>query len=117
MGNGRPLPTHGIYGPGVKFYEWSLGNFTEIDSPIGDFINGFPTSFPSWGQINAYTVKVSGFSWVHFDAYDHIVMSNPGAKYVFAPFSHDAEYTPEPASMLLLLAGSALLLRRKAKRW
>ncbi|MGQ9462661.1 MAG: PEP-CTERM sorting domain-containing protein [Candidatus Fervidibacter sp.] len=35
---------------------------------------------------------------------------------MFSPFSHDAEYTPEPASMLLLLAGSALLLGRKRQR-
>lgn len=116
MGDGRPLPTHGIYGSGVKFYEWSLGDFTKTDSPIGDFIYGFPNEFPSMGQINAYIVRVSGFSWVHFDAYGYIVMSNPGAKYVFAPFSHDAEHTPEPAFMLLLLAGSALLLRRKRQR-
>jgi len=116
MGNGDPLPTHGIYGPGVKFHEWSLGDFTLIDSPIGDFSSGFPTKFPSWGQINAYIVEVSGFSWVHFDAYDHIVKSNPGAKYVFAPFSHDAEYTPEPAAFALFLLGVALLLRRKANR-
>ncbi len=116
MGDGSPLPTHGIYGPGVKFYEWSLGDFTLTDSPIGNFINGFPTEFPRYGQINAYIVTVSGFSWVHFDAYGYIIKPNPGEEPVFAPFSHDAQYTPEPATFALLLIGSALLLRRKVSR-
>jgi hypothetical protein len=116
MHGGRPLPSHGIYGPGVKFFEWSLGNFTLTDSPIGDFTNGFPTEFPKYGQINAYIVTISGFSWVHFDAYGYIVKPNPGKRPVFAPFSHDAEYTPEPAAFVLLLFGGALLLRRKTGR-
>ena len=116
MRDGSPLPSHGIYGPGVKFYEWFLGDFALIDSPIGDFTNGFPTEFPKYGQINAYIVTVSGFSWVHFDAYGYIVKPNPGEQSVFAPFSHDAEYTPEPAAFVLLLLGSVLLLRRKSGR-
>ena len=116
MHGGRPLPSHGIYGPGVKFYEWSLGDFTLTDSPIGDFSNGFPTEFPRWGQINAYIVTVSGFSWVHFDTYGYIVKPNPGDEPIFAPFSHDAQYTPEPATFAFLLFGGALLLRRKFGR-
>lgn len=113
MHGGRPLPSHGIFGPGVKFYEWSLGDFTLTDSPIGNFSNRFPTEFPRWGQINAYIVKVSGFSWVHFDVYGYIVMPNPGVRPVFAPFSHDAEYTPEPASIILVLAGISIFLRKR----
>ncbi|MCS7264736.1 MAG: choice-of-anchor N protein [Armatimonadetes bacterium] len=117
MHGGRPLPPHGIYGPGVKFYEWSLGNFTLTDSPIGDFIGHFPTEFPKWGQINAYIVTVSGFSWVHFDAYGYIVKRNPGNRPVFAPFSHDAEYTPEPSFLILVLAGGAILLQMRKRHF
>ena len=116
MHGGIPLPSHGIYGPGVKFYEWSLGDFTLTDSPIGDFSNGFPTEFPKTGQINAYIVEVSGFSWVHFDAYGYIIKPNPGEKPVFAPFSHDVQYTPEPSSFVLLLIGGAALLRMRRRR-
>lgn len=113
MGNGRDLPTHGVYGPGIRFYEWSLGDFnlTE-DALIGDFSYVFPTELSRWGQINAYIVTISGFSWVHFDAYDHVVLSNNKAKYVFTPFSHDVLSTPEPSAWVLLLTGGALLLRR-----
>ncbi len=112
LSDGRDLLTHGIYGQGVKFFEWKLGDFTLTDSPIGGFIGDFPTEFPKKGQINAYLVTVSGFSWVHFDAYG-TKGGNPGP--VFAPFSHDALYTPEPHSLWLLMAGVLLLARRRKR--
>ena len=111
LGDGSPLATHGIYGPGVSFLEFNLGDFTLTDSPIGDY-QGLPVSFPELGPISVYSVSVTGFeSGVHFDVYDHIVVGKDGAqlKYVFAPFSHDAE-VPEPAAGLLLLLGPALAL-------
>ena len=108
------LPTHGVYGPGVSFVEYNLGNFTLTDSPIGDY-QGIPVSFPDVGQINVYTVTITGLeSGVHFDAYDHTVTGKDGAqvKYVFAPFSHDAE-VPEPSTLLLLGSGLALVALRR----
>jgi hypothetical protein len=107
-GDGSLLPTHGIYGPGVSFLEYDLGDFSLTDSPIGDY-QGIPTSFPDVGQINVYAVTITGYeSGVHFDTYDHTVTGKDGAqvKYVFAPFSHDAE-VPEPTAALLLLASGA----------
>ena len=114
-GDGTQLPSHGIFGPGVSFLEYSLGDFTLIDSPIGDY-QGLPSSFPDVGQINVYAVTLTGFaSGVHFDAYDHTVTGGKGAqvKFVFAPFSHDAE-VPEPG--LLLLLGPALLALAARRR-
>ena len=114
QGDLTPLPTHGIYGPGVSFLEFNLGNFTLTDSPIGDY-QGIPSSFPDVGQINVYTVTLTGFdSGVHFDAYDHTVTGKDGAqvKYVFAPFSHDAQ-VPEASTLLLLGSGLALAALRR----
>jgi hypothetical protein len=72
-GDGSQLPSHGIYGPGVSFLEFGLGHFTLTDSPIGDY-QGTPTSFPRRGQINVYSVTVTGFaSGVHIDAYGYTV--------------------------------------------
>jgi hypothetical protein len=118
-GDGTSLPTHGVYRPGTSFFEWYIGNFDKKDSPIGDFITTFPTSFPDTGQVNAYTVNVSGFSKVHFDAYNHIYVGKNHAKYVFAPFSHDGEginIVPEPATMFIFSSGLGIMGWEKRRR-
>jgi hypothetical protein len=120
-GDGSLLPTHGVYGPGVSFLEYDLGDFTLTDSPIGDY-QGIPASFPAIGQINVYSVVLTGFaSGVHFDTYDSTVTGKNGSqvKYVFAPFSHDAGASvPEPSAGGLLAAGvlASWLWRRSMRR-
>ena len=123
MSDGGALPSHGIFGAGTSFKQWAIGNFTLLDSPVGDFINSYPSSFfASKGQINAYDITITGYSFVHFDAFDHYE-SHTHAMAVKAPFSHDAEAnppgTPEPGTLVLLglgLAGGASLKLRRTKR-
>lgn len=113
-GDWKVLATHGEYGAGVQWKEWSLGDFTLTDSPIGDFINALPTAFPQQGQINAYDVSVSSFpvdATVHFDAFGLI-----GTESVFAPFSHDAAWVPWPATGLLVASGAGLLVVWSSRR-
>lgn len=128
LGDGSSLPTHGIYGDGITWQEFDLGDFTLSDSPIGDYVTPFPGSFPAHdGQINVYDLGISGDNLngisLHFDLYDH-VMSGNHLNYKFAPFSHDADggppVVPEPSTVMLMVLGVSVACfiqrRRSSKR-
>ncbi|GAB4542954.1 MAG: hypothetical protein Tsb0010_19650 [Parvularculaceae bacterium] len=121
--DGGSLPSHGIYGAGVEWQEFLLGDFTLEDSPLSDFINTFPApNKPGEAQINVYDISISGLgagAFVHFDLYDSVQSGNK-ARSVFAPFSHDAGNTvvPTPGSLGLLalgLIGAGAALRRRRR--
>jgi len=110
MGNGSPLPSHGIFP--ADFYEFNLGDFIVSSSTkVGDYTNSPTPGLPAVadGKILSLSVAITGFSEVHFDAYDHIYKSNGNIQYKFAPFSHDAETAPVPEPGIMLLLGSGLV--------
>lgn len=124
LGNGKALPKHGVFGPGMVWQEFALGDFDVSDSPIGDFVDSFPDAgVVTGGQINVYEVSIFGGSGatVHFDLYDTVASASKGK---FAPFSHDADgdsnIIPEPASVvvwsLLGLLGLATTFGKRGRR-
>src|SRR5688572_501687 len=78
LGDGSPLPSHGEYGSQTWWQEFMLGDFTQTDSPVADFIDAFPTAeYTDAGQINVYEIGVSGYTGtIHFDLYDHVQSQN-----------------------------------------
>jgi VPDSG-CTERM motif len=122
LGDGSNLASHGEYGAGTAWSEYGLGNFTLSDSPSGDFISSFPTPGANGFQINVYDITITGTDSVHFDLYDHY-QSKQGAKvvnkYVFAPFSHDAEgerKVPDGGTTLIMLAFSLFAVQGVARK-
>jgi len=110
----KPPPSgvtgHNEYSSANDHKFFGIGNFSLNDSPIADFSGPtYPASgdfTANKGQINVYSVSVSGYNEVHFDAYDTVVCGHK-SKVVFAPFSHDSTggVIPEPGTLLLLGAG------------
>lgn len=77
-----------------------------------------PLTDNSSGEEKVFEVSVSGFSWVHFDAYGYEEIDNGKvfrATWDIAPGSHDATYIPAPGAILLGGIGVVLVgwLRRR----
>jgi hypothetical protein len=106
MGNGKALPGHGIYP--TYFGTYFLGNLVPTAAtPVQDMQPGGGGGWSTLGLVVNIPVAITGFGSVHFDVYNHIAGDT---RVRFAPFSHDAEYTPEPGSLLLLLSGTGGIL-------
>lgn len=125
LSDGSSLPSHGQYGSGVSWQQFSLGSFSLQDSQIEDFITSFPVpDMTTEGQINVYEISATGLiagAMVHFDLYNS-VQAGTRARATFAPFSHDATgdgfSVPEPGTLASLgagLIGIALFRRRIAR--
>jgi hypothetical protein len=111
------LVTHEEFSLADGHTYWTIGDFTSVSDNIIDVQPG--KTGTSTGEIKKYTITVTGYDSVHFDAFDHYYTGNGAtAHYTFAPFTHDAGTTqeiPEPSMMLLFgtgLIGLAFRARR-----
>jgi len=107
-----------IYGVGAFDPVGEIHNYN-ADTTDPDYVAPpIPLTDNSLGEEKVFEVSVSGFSWVHFDAYGYEVTDNGRvlkATWDISPGSHDATYIPAPGAVLLGGIGVALVgwLRRR----
>lgn len=94
------------------FILYGIGDFYNL-GPIHNYNadNGGSITLEGEGQEKTFEVSVSGFSWVHFDAYGFEVTDNGKvirATWDINPGSHDATFIPAPGA--ILLGGTGLVL-------
>jgi hypothetical protein len=114
---------HHPFKEGVSYFVlYGIGDFDDV-GPIHNYnaddgsINLKPNSL---GEEKLFTVSVSGFDWVHFDAYGYetFVDGNPPEfkdTWDINPGSHDSTWVPAPGAILMSSIGVCLVgwLRRR----
>lgn len=101
------------------FLLYGIGSFADA-GPVHDYnADGGTITVAGSGEEKSFIVSVSGFSWVHFDAYGFETTA-AGKKikttWDISPGSHDVTYIPAPGAILLGGIGVGLvgwLKRRK----
>jgi hypothetical protein len=100
---------HYPFREGVSYFLlYEIGDF-DPDGPVHDYNADPPGSTDlvenSLGEEKEFNVYVSGFTWVHFDAYGFDVYGHGSeilkGTWDISPGSHDATFIPAPGAILL----------------
>lgn len=97
------------------YFTFSIGDFNNSQVGMNDYNadDGIITLNPNTrGEVKEYLVEVSGYDWVHFDLYGHVIGSD---YWEISPGSHDLTYIPAPGAAVLGAVGICIVgwLRRR----
>jgi hypothetical protein len=95
------------------FLIYDIGSFDELEYIMDYNAEEGAPGGPSkqLGELKTFTIEVTGFSWVHFDAY-----GLADTNWKLSPGSHDTTYIPAPGSVLLGSIGIGLVGWLKRRR-
>ncbi len=85
----------------VDYMTFSIGSFARNDEDLYDYNadDGVITLAPNAeGEVKEYLVEISGYEWVHFDLFGHVIGSD---HWEINPASHDLTYVPAPSAIIL----------------
>lgn len=97
-----------------NFLIYDIGNFDNL-GPVHNYnADAGTTTEEGSGEEKLFGVSVTGFSWVHFDAYGYVQNCTSKSGWKINPASHDCTYVPAPGAILLSSIGVLLVgwLRR-----
>ena len=103
-----------------NFLIYGIGEFGKYSNAVSNYGTEEPIEYDiADGEEKTFAVSVSGFSWVHFDAYGYDVYDDGTEVLVgtwdISPGSHDATFIPTPGAVMLGSIGVIIVgwLRRR----
>jgi hypothetical protein len=99
--------------PGFDYIIFNLGPFSlatlntlpDYNASTGTIP---PLTGPGWGEVQSFSIAITGFDWVHFDVYALFDGTNFTATWIDNPGSHDSTATAVPEPGILILLGIAM---------